>query len=148
MLFTLCHLFYTFTLCHLFFNLFTFMSINLCTLNLFHLNYCCFFSPFYSFLFFPFLRIQTQRPILLNEIETKLHSIMRNKGSYIFRNIFLFYSCVFLYTWGSIDSSTAVSIEDYEIQISRSVFHTYPSYLCRISFLTILDIYKDYFKGH
>ena len=41
-----------------------------------------------------------------------------------------------------------LSIEVYKIQISRSVFHTYPSYLCRISFLAILDIYKDYFKGH
>ena len=41
-----------------------------------------------------------------------------------------------------------VSIENYEIQISRSVFHAYPSYLCRFSFLTTLDIYKDYFKGH
>ena len=104
-----------------------------------------FFFLFYSFFFF--LRIQTRRPILLNEIETKLHSIMRNKGSYIFRNIFLFYSCVFLYTWGSIDSSTVVSIENYEIQISRSAFHTYLSYLCRVSFLAIVDIYKDYYKG-
>ena len=43
-------------------------------------------------------------------------------------------------------SSTAVSIEDYEIQISRSIFHTYLSYLYKISFLTTLDIYKDYFK--
>ena len=39
-----------------------------------------------------------------------------------------------------------VSIENYEIQISRFVFHAYPSCLCRISFLTTLDIYKDYFK--
>ena len=45
-------------------------------------------------------------------------------------------------------SIEAVSIENYEIQISRSVFHAYPSYLCRLSFLTTLDIYKDYFKGH
>ena len=82
--------FILFTLYHLFFKFFTFMSINLCTLNLFHLN--CFY-------FFFLLRIQTQRPILLNEIEKKLHNIMQNKGSYIFRNRFLFYSCVFLYTW-------------------------------------------------
>ena len=39
-----------------------------------------------------------------------------------------------------------VSIDNYKIQISRSVFHAYPSYLCRVSFLTTLDIYKDYFK--
>ena len=44
-------------------------------------------------------------------------------------------------------STEAASIENYEIQISRFVFHAYPSYLCRISFLTTLDIYKDYFKG-
>ena len=49
--------------------------------------------------------------------------------------------------WSSTDSSTTVSIENYEIQISRFVFHVYPSYLCRVSFLTILNIYKDYFKG-
>ena len=44
-------------------------------------------------------------------------------------------------------STEAVSIENYEIRISRSVFHAYPSYLCRLSFLITLDIYKDYFKG-
>ena len=44
-------------------------------------------------------------------------------------------------------STEVVSIENYEIQISRSVFHTYPSYLCKVYFLTTLDIYKDYFKG-
>ena len=37
----------------------------------------------------------------------------------------------------------AVSIKNYEIQISSA----YSSYLCRVSFLTTLDIYKDYFKG-
>ena len=44
-------------------------------------------------------------------------------------------------------SAKTVSIENYKIQISRSFFHAYPSYLCRVSFLTTLDIYKDYFKG-
>ena len=43
-------------------------------------------------------------------------------------------------------SIEVVSIENYEIQIFISVFHTYLSYLCRVSFTT-LDIYKDYFKG-
>ena len=47
----------------------------------------------------------------------------------------------------STDSSTAVSIENYEIQISRSVFHVYLSYVFRFTFLTTLDIYKNYFKG-
>ena len=49
-----------------------------------------------------------------------------------------------------LDSSSIdnLSIENYKIQISKSVFHAYPSYLCRVSFLTTLDIYKDYFKGH
>ena len=41
----------------------------------------------------------------------------------------------------------AVSVENYEIQISRFDFTHIHVYLCRISFLTILDIYKDYFKG-
>ena len=44
-------------------------------------------------------------------------------------------------------STKVVSIENHEIQISKSVFHAYPSYLCRVSFLTTLDIYKNYFKG-
>ena len=45
-------------------------------------------------------------------------------------------------------STDTVYIKNYEIQISKSVFHAYASYLCRVSFLTTLDIYKDYFKGH
>ena len=44
-------------------------------------------------------------------------------------------------------SSTAVSIENYENQFFKTVFHAYPSYVFRFSFLTTLDIYKDYFKG-
>ena len=48
----------------------------------------------------------------------------------------------------STDILTVVFIENYEIQISRSVFHAYPSYVFRFFFfLTTLDIYKDYFKG-
>ena len=43
-------------------------------------------------------------------------------------------------------STKTVSIENYEIQISKFFFHTYPSYLCRVSFLTTLDIYNDYFN--
>ena len=46
------------------------------------------------------------------------------------------------------NSTEAVSIENYEIQISKSDFMHIKVYLCRISFLTTLDIYKDYFKGH
>ena len=44
-------------------------------------------------------------------------------------------------------STEVVSIENYEIQISRSVFRAYPSYLCKVTFLTTLYIYKDFFKG-
>ena len=44
-------------------------------------------------------------------------------------------------------STEAVSIKNYEIQISRSNFTHILMYLCRISFLTTLVIYKDYFKG-
>ena len=44
-------------------------------------------------------------------------------------------------------STKAIYIENYEIQITKSIYHTYPSYLCKVYFLTTLDIYKDYFKG-
>ena len=45
-------------------------------------------------------------------------------------------------------STEAVFIKNYEIQISRSVFHAYPNYLCRVSFFTTLNTYMDYFKGY
>ena len=39
-------------------------------------------------------------------------------------------------------------IENYKIKFSRSNYMYIHEYLCRVSFLTTLDIYKDYFKGH
>ena len=45
------------------------------------------------------------------------------------------------------NSIEAVFVENYEIQISRSDFKHIHVYLCRVSFLTTLDIYKEYFKG-
>ena len=44
-------------------------------------------------------------------------------------------------------SIEAVSIENYKIRISRFDFTHIHVYFCRISFLTTLDIYNDYFKG-
>ena len=44
-------------------------------------------------------------------------------------------------------STVAVSVKNYEIRISRFDFMHFHMYLCRVSFLTTLDIYKDYFKG-
>ena len=44
-------------------------------------------------------------------------------------------------------STKVVSIENYEIQISKSDFMHIRVYFCRVSFLTTLDIYNDYFKG-
>ena len=44
--------------------------------------------------------------------------------------------------------SIEVSIENYKIQISRSDFQPMLMYLCRVSFLTTLDIYTVYFKAH
>ena len=44
-------------------------------------------------------------------------------------------------------STKDVSIENYEIRISRSDFTHIHVYLCRVSFFITLDIYKDYFKG-
>ena len=46
------------------------------------------------------------------------------------------------------DSIEVVSVENYKIQISRSDFTHIYVYLCRVSFLTTLNIYNDYFKGH
>ena len=40
----------------------------------------------------------------------------------------------------------AVSVENYKILIFRYDFTHIQVYLCRVSFLTTLDIYKDYFK--
>ena len=50
--------------------------------------------------------------------------------------------------WSLTDRLTAVSIENYEIHIFKSDFTHIHVYLCRVSSLTTLDIYKDYFKGH
>ena len=44
-------------------------------------------------------------------------------------------------------SIETVSIENYEIKISRSDYTHILEYLCRVSFLTTLNIYKDYFKS-
>ena len=41
----------------------------------------------------------------------------------------------------------AVFVENYEIKFSRSDYMHILEYLCRVSFLTTLDIYKDYFKS-
>ena len=49
--------------------------------------------------------------------------------------------------WSSTDSSIAVSSENFKIQIFRSVFQAYPSFVFRSSFLITLDIYEDNFKG-
>ena len=44
-------------------------------------------------------------------------------------------------------STEAVSIENYKIKFFRSDYTHILEYLCRVSFLTTLDIYKDYFKS-
>ena len=44
-------------------------------------------------------------------------------------------------------STEAVSIENYKTIISRFDYTHIQVYLCRVYFLTTLDIYKDYFKG-
>ena len=51
--------------------------------------------------------------------------------------------------WSSIDSLTATrSIENYDFRISKSEIQSSLVYLFEVSFLTILDTYKDYFKVH
>ena len=45
-------------------------------------------------------------------------------------------------------STEAISVENYEIRFSRSDYMHVLEYLCRVSFLTTQNIYRDYFKGH
>ena len=42
----------------------------------------------------------------------------------------------------------AVYVENYEIKFSKFDNTQILEYLCKVSSLTTLDIYKDYFKGH
>ena len=44
-------------------------------------------------------------------------------------------------------STQVVSVKNYEIRFFRSNYTYILKYLCRVSFLTALDIYKDYFKS-
>jgi len=48
-----------------------------------------------------------------------------------------------------LDTSSAqvVFVENYEIRFFRSDYMHIHMYLYRVSFLTTLNIYKDYFKG-
>ena len=45
-------------------------------------------------------------------------------------------------------STEAISVENYEIRFSRFDYMHILEYLCRVSFLTTQNIYRDYFKGH
>ena len=44
-------------------------------------------------------------------------------------------------------STQTVFVKNYEIKLFKSDYTHIPMYLCRVSFLTTLDIYKDFFKG-
>ena len=44
-------------------------------------------------------------------------------------------------------SKQAIFAKNYEIRNSKSDYTHILEYLYRVSFLTTLDIYKDYFKG-
>ena len=45
-------------------------------------------------------------------------------------------------------STQAMSVENYEIRFSKSNYMHILEYLCSVSFLKTLDIYKDYFNSH
>ena len=45
-------------------------------------------------------------------------------------------------------STQAVFVKNYKIRFSKSDYTHILEYLCRVSFLTTLHIYKDYFKSH
>ena len=44
-------------------------------------------------------------------------------------------------------STQVVSVGNYEIRFSRFDYTHILEYLCRVSFLITLEIYKDYFKS-
>ena len=73
-------------------------------------------------------------------------SVQKSSEEVLFIKAWQMYLSIFK-MWSSIDSLTAVSIENYENQIFRSVIHVYPSYVFSFSFLTTLDIYNDCFMG-
>ena len=50
-------------------------------------------------------------------------------------------------SWLDSISTDRVFVKVYETQIFESVFHPIHDYMFGLSFLTILDIYKDYFKS-
>ena len=45
-------------------------------------------------------------------------------------------------------STQAISVKNYKIRFSRFDYMHILEYLCRLSFLTTLNIYNDYFKSH
>ena len=44
-------------------------------------------------------------------------------------------------------STQTVFVKNYEIRLFKSNYTHIPMYLCRVSFLTTLDIHKDYFDA-
>ena len=88
-------------------------------------------------------RVQVQVLKPCNSVQESSEEVLFIKARQIARQMYLSRFNI----RSSIDSSIVISIENYEIQISKFFFHAYPSYLWKVSFLTTLDIYKDYFKG-
>ena len=58
-------------------------------------------------------------------------------------------SCIYRDLMLKLDKSSteAVSVENYEIRLFRYDYMHILEYLCRVSFLITLDIYKDHFKS-
>ena len=88
-------------------------------------------------------RVQVQVLKSCKSIQESSEEVLFIKTQQITRHMYLLGFNI----WNSTDSLTNVSIKNYEIQISIFVFHAYPSYLYMVSFLTTLNIYKNYFKG-
>ena len=89
-------------------------------------------------------RVQVQVLEPCKSVQESSEEVLSIKARQIARQIYLLRFNI----WSLKDNSIVVSIENYEIQISRSNFMHSHVYLCRVSFLTTLDIYKDYFEGH
>ena len=78
-------------------------------------------------------------------IQETSEEVLFIKAQQIARQIHFYRDLMMKFDNSSIE---VVFIENYEIQISRSDFTYINVYLCWVSFLITLNIYKDYFKGN
>ena len=81
---------------------------------------------------------------LCKSVQETSEEVLFIKARQITRQIYFYRGLILML---DSNSTEAIYIENYKIQISRSDFTHIHVYLCRVFFLTTLDIYKDYFKA-